>query len=473
MRKLPLLILSLSLSANIVTAADENARDWPQWRGPNRDAVSLEKNLLKEWPEKGPQLVWDSSVVNPGRDDRLGISWSTVSIAKGKLCTVGSKDGSCFAFCLDEQTGKLIWSTRLGKGGRPNSTPTIDGDKLYTLTHEGDGADSFFESEGLLACLDMAKGDIVWTKEIHKDFNGRSAGWGFSEGPLVDGPKLVCTPGGDEAALVALNKLNGEVIWKSAIPGCGGCGHASIVIAEVGGIRQYITLVGSKQLGMIGVNAANGKFLWSYKGVAAVQGHGCIPTPIVQGDLVFCSGAYNGGASLVRLVPDGDGGIKANEVYHLKGNELQVMHGGMVLVDGHIYGGHGHNSGSPFCLDLKTGKLDWKERGAGFGSAGVVYADGNLYFRYEDNVLALVEATSKGYHLRSKFQIGTGDPTFRERSSATNRELPGDLDTGWPHPVVAHGRLYIRAKNKVLCYDIGQSAVPQENAGGEAVPRRP
>ena len=306
----------------------------------------------------------------------------------------------------------------------------------------------------------MAKGDILWKKQIRKDFKGRSAGWGFSEGPLIDGNKLVFTPGADEAALVALNKLTGDVIWKSAIPGCGGAGHASIVITEVGGIRQYITLVGSKKVGMVGVNAADGKFLWNYKGVMAVEGHGCIPTPIVHGDLVFCSGAYQGGASLVQLVPDGDGRIKANEVYHLRGNELQVMHGGMVLVDGHIYGGHGHNGGAPFCLDLQTGKLAWKEKGAGFGSAGVVYADGNLFFRYEDNVLALVEATPKGYHLRSKFQIGTGNPTYQQRNSATNRELPGDLDTGWPHPVVVHGRLYIRAKNRVLCYDIRQSEAP-------------
>ena len=213
MRKLLLLTLTLSLSANVVAAADEDAKDWPQWRGPHRDAVSLKKNLLKEWPEKGPPLVWDSSVVNAGENGSLGIAWSTVSIANGKLYTVGSKDGNCFVFCLDEPTGRLVWSTKLGKGGRPNCTPTIDGDKLYTLTHEGDGADSFFQSEGLLDCLDAAKGDIVWKKQIRKDFKGRSAGWGFSEGPLVDGNKLICTPGGDDAALVALNKLNGDAIW--------------------------------------------------------------------------------------------------------------------------------------------------------------------------------------------------------------------------------------------------------------------
>ncbi len=456
-----LLSLSVCLALTGGAAADDGVMDWPQWRGPNRDAVSLEKNLLKEWPEDGPPLAWDSSLVNTGKDDGLGIAWSTVSIANGRLCTVGSKDGNCFVFCLDERTGKLIWSTKLGKGGRPNSTPTIDGDRLYTLTHEGDGADSFFESEGLVACLDFATGRIVWTKRIRQDLEGRSSGWGFSEGLLVDGNKLVCTPGGDETTLVALDKLNGEIIWKSAVPGCGGCGHASIVIAEVGGIRQYVTLVGSKEIGMIGVNSVNGKFLWSYNRVAVVEGHGCIPTPIVQDDLVFCSGAYHGGSSLVRLAPDGEGGIHVNEVYHLRGNQVQVMHGGMVLVGGHIYGGHGHNRGFPFCLDLKSGKVDWKVRGAGSGSAGVVYADGNLYFRYENNVVALVEATPKGYQLRGKLQIGTGNPTYKERNSATNRDLPGDFDTGWPHPVVVHGRLYIRDKNKVLCYDISQSPVPQ------------
>ncbi len=179
MRKLLLLTLTMSLSANVLAAADGAGEDWPQFRGPRRDAVSREKNLLKEWPEKGPPLVWDSSVVNTGDNGSLGISWSTVSIANGKLYTVGSKDGNCFVFCLDEPTGKLVWSRKLGKGGRPNSTPTIDGDKLYTLTHEGDGADSFFESEGLLACLDAAKGDIVLDEGNPQGLQGTQRRLGF------------------------------------------------------------------------------------------------------------------------------------------------------------------------------------------------------------------------------------------------------------------------------------------------------
>ena len=234
----------------------------------------------------------------------------------------------------------------------------------------------------------------------------------------MDGNKLICTPGGDDSALVALNKLTGEVIWKSAIQGAGGAAHASVVIAEVGGIRQYVTLLGSREKGLVGVNAANGKFLWHYG--KAAGGTAQIPTPVVKGDLVFTSTGYGGGAALVRLVSDGKDGIQAKEVYRLGSGTLQNHHGGMILVGDKLYGGHGHNEGHPFCLDFESGKFDWKPvRGAGSGSAGVVYADGNLYFRWENNVVGLVEATPVGYKLKSKFQI------------------PGDLDTGWPHPVIS------------------------------------
>ncbi len=411
---------------NVPQSAANTGTDWPQWRGPNRDGKSTDKNLLKEWPEKGPSLVWNSSKVNEGKTGSLGVAWSTVSIANGKLYTAGSKDGGCFVFCLDEQTGKILWGTRISSGGRPQGTPTTDGDRLYTITQEG-----------LLACLDTAKGDVIWKKDLQHDLKGHSSGWGFSESPLVDGDKLVCTPGGDESALVALNKKTGEVIWKSAIKGAGGAAHSSIVIAEVGGIRQYVTLLGSRQKGLVGVNAANGKFLWSYGGAAG--GTAQIPTPVVKGDEVFTSTGYGGGAALVKLVPDGKDGIKAKEVYRLGGGTLQNHHGGVILVGDKIYGGHGHNEGHPFCLDFESGKFAWKPvRGEGSGSAGVVYADGHLYFRWENNVIGLVEATPTGYKLTSKFQI------------------PGDLDTGWPHPVVAHGRLYIRAKDEVLCYDLRQ-----------------
>ena len=425
------LFLTLTLGLTLVTQgqvlADDAAGDWPQWRGPHRDAISTERNLLKEWPDKGPPLVWNSALVNDGKTGALGTSWSSVAIAGGKLITMGSKERNCVISCLDETTGKLLWETRIDASGeKPHSTPTVDGDKVYALSLSGQ-----------LVCLDTAKGDLVWKKDIEKEFKGKKAMYGgYSESPLIDGDKIVCCPGADQATMVALKKQTGEVVWTASIPGAGDASHASIVVAEVGGIRQYVTLANSNAIGLVGVNAATGKFLWSYHGAAG--GTAQIPTPIVKGDLVFTTTGFSGGASLVQLLPDGDG-IKVKELYHLPGTTLQNFQGGVVLVDGKIYGGHGHSDGQPFCLDMLSGKFDWKPvKGAGKGSAEVVYADGNLYFRYEDNVMALIEATPAGYKLKSKFQI------------------PGDLDTGFPVPVIAHGRLYIRAKDTVLCYDIRQ-----------------
>lgn len=399
--------------------------DWPQWRGPRRDNISTETGLLKEWPKEGPPLLWNSKTVNGGKS--VGTGYSSISIAGGKLFTMGDRGKDGFVFCLDEATGKELWATRIspGQGDGPRCTPTVDGNRVYALSRQGN-----------LACLDTSKGDIVWQKDFKKDFKGRMmSGWDYSESPLIDGDTLVCTPGGDEAALVALNKMTGDVIWKAPIAKTGGAGYASIVIAEVGGIRQYITLLG-KSRGIVGVDAKDGKFLWSYDKIA--NGTANIPTPIVKGDLVFASTGYHTGSALLQLIPTGDG-IEAKEIYFLKGATLQNHHGGMVLLGDHIYGGHGHNQGMPFCVDMKTGKFAWQPvRGPGDGSAAIVYADGHLYFRYQNNTMALIEATTEGYRLKSQFN------------------LPNNLGTGWQHPVVLHGKLYIRGQDQVLCYDITQ-----------------
>lgn len=334
------------------------------------------------------------------------------------------RDG--YVFALDEKTGRHLWATRIspGQGDGPRCTPTVDGDRVYVLSRQGE-----------LVCLGAAKGDIRWQVNFQRDLKGRMmSGWDYSESPLIDGDRLICTPGGDEAALAALDKYTGKVIWKSKISNTGGSGYASVVIAEVGGIKQYITLLGASR-GVVGVKADDGTFLWNYNKIA--NGTANIPTPIVKDDLVFCSTGYGAGAALLKLIPRSDGGVEAKELYFLRGNQLQNHHGGMVLVGDHVYGGHGHNQGLPFCLDLKSGQFAWKPvRGAGGGSAAVVYADGNLYFRYEDNVMALVQASPMGYRLTSQFN------------------LPGSLGTGWQHPVVVHGKLFIRGQDQVLCYDV-------------------
>jgi outer membrane protein assembly factor BamB len=394
--------------------------DWPQWRGPNRDGISKETGLLKVWPEGGPKLLWNSKKVNANQG--IGAGYSSVAIADGRVFTMGDRKGKGCVFALDAETGKELWATTISTNRDPNSTPTVDGNHVYVLTRQGE-----------LACLSASDGSILWRCNYGKELKGNMmSGWGYSESPLVDGEKLICTPGGDEAGVVALDKHTGKVIWKAPIKNAGGSGYASVVVSEAGGIRQYITLFGRC---IAGVAAADGRFLWRYDRIANSTAN--IPTPIVYGDLVFCSTGYGIGSALLRLSRV-NSGIIVKEEYFLGGNKLQNHHGGVVLLEGHVYGGHGHNAGFPFCLNLKTGKMAWgPERGPGDGSAAVVYADGNLYFRYENGVMALVEATPEGYHVKSHFQ------------------LPGYTGTpSWPHPVVAHGRLYIRGNDVLLCYDL-------------------
>jgi outer membrane protein assembly factor BamB len=414
-----LLLASFFVAALTVAAP---AADWPQWRGPNRDGLSLEKGLLTEWPSGGPKLVWNSKLVNGGKS--VGTGFSSMAIVKGRIFTMGDLKGEGCVFCLDEQTGKLIWQVKVGPAGGdgPRGTPTIDGDRVYTITRQG-----------ILSCQKAASGDIVWQKDFKKDFGGHMmSGWDYSESPTIDGDKLICTPGGDKAAVMAFDKMTGSVLWASEIANTGGAGYATVAIADVGGKRQYITLLGAAK-GLVGVDAETGKLLWNYKKIG--NGTANIPTAIVKGDLVFTSTGYNTGAALLRLQPTKNG-CDAREVYFHKGNTLQNHHGGMVLLGDYIYGGHGHNEGRPFCLDMKTGKFAWgPETAPGGGSAAVTYADGHLYFRYEDGPIALIEATPKGYNLKSQF-------------------TPKIAGNGWPHPVVLNGHLYIRGQDQVHCYDL-------------------
>jgi outer membrane protein assembly factor BamB len=425
-------IVSALLTALVAagrSAENPRDKDWAQWRGPNRDAVCTETGLLKKWPKDGPKLLWNAKDVNNGKN--VGTGYASVAIAGGRIYTLGDLDGKGHVICLDEATGKVLWTTPFtgawGDGG-PRCTPTVHANRVYGLSAHGD-----------LVCVDAKDGTRIWAKNMQKDFGGRMmSGWSYSESPTIDGDKLVVTPGGKDAAMVALKKDTGEVIWKCALKTNCGAGYASIVIAETGGVRQYITLMGS-ELGLIGVDASNGNFLWNYKKVA--NGTANISTPIVRGDMVFASTAYGRGAVLLHLESTGDGGVNAKEVYWLKADELQNHHGGMVLFGDYVYGGHDHGQGHPFCLELKTGQFKWgpEHKHAGGGSAAVLYADGRLYFRYQNNTMALIEATPKGYNPISSFQLPKGPS-----------------GPGWQHPAIHDGKLFIRANDQLYCYDIKQ-----------------
>lgn len=393
--------------------------DWPQWRGPQRDGLSAETGLLQEWPQSGPKLLWQ-------RKD-LGDGYATPSVVGDRIYLLSSKGmDDEFVEALEVSGGKTLWSTRIGKVG-PNimeanypgarSTPTVDGDKLFALGSDGD-----------LACLEAATGKIVWLQNLQTNFGGKMGKWAYSESPLIDGDVLVCTPGGAEATLVALEKETGTLIWKTSLPESETAAYASPIVVEAGSVKQYVQML---EKGLIGVEAKSGTVLWRYGG--SVQSSPAnIPTPVSRREFVYSSSG-KGGGGLVKLKASG-AGVEAAEVYQHK--KLPTAIGGSIELNGYLYGTNGEGL---LCADYATGELKWQERGVGAGS--VLYADQRLYVHGEKGgAVALVEATPEAYRERGRF-TPPDMPTMRKGAA-------------WAYPVVANGRLYIRDWNCLWCYDV-------------------
>jgi outer membrane protein assembly factor BamB len=408
--------LGLLLACTLAAGAGEpsSQADWPQFRGPRRDNLSPDKGLLTSWPKGGPQLVWKGTGV--------GVGFSTVSVAGDKVFTMGDEAGACRVFALSRATGKKLWSARVGRTGGnysgPRCTPTVDGDRVYAIGQFGD-----------LVCLDAATGKERWRKSFTADFRGRSGNWNFTESPLVDGDWLVCTPGGQDATMVALDKRTGDEVWRC--PARTAAGYASVVISNAGNVKQYVNLTAG---GTIGVRAKDGKLLWEYRKLGGNVAN--IPTPIPVGDQVFTCAGYGKGGALLTLSASGDK-VTTKEVYY--NDELRNKHGGATIV-GDLVFADTDDRGQPYCADWHTGEVKWKRpRGKdsrGSGSAAITYADGHLYVRYNNGWVALVPATAGGYVEKGSFKIPNSD---------TN---------SWPHPVVIGGRLYLREKDTVWCYDV-------------------
>ncbi|HVQ30613.1 MAG TPA: PQQ-binding-like beta-propeller repeat protein [Vicinamibacteria bacterium] len=417
-------LLTAASAVAAITVGPARAGDWPGWRGPARDALSTESGLLQEWPAAGPPLAWKAT--------GMGMGFSSLAVVGDRLYTIGDRDGAQQVLALDRAFGKVVWSAKIGDpwadeygGGR--ATPTVDGELLYAI---GTG--------GNLVCLETATGKERWRKSLPKDYRGSMmSSWKWSESPLVDGNLLVFTPGARDAALVAVDKKTGETAWKTAIPDLGpkgtdGAGYSSIVVSNAVGVKQYVQLLGR---GLVGVRASDGKFLWGYNKVANEVAN--ISTPVVRANFVFASTGYGTGSALVELSKQGDA-VQAKELYFLPAGTFQNHHGGFVLVGNYLYAGHGQSKGFPICLDLVTGKVAWGGdiRNAGTGSAAVLYADGRLYYRYQNGVVLLIEATPQGYHEKGSFTI----PDVKKPS--------------WSHLVVADGKLYVREQDTLYCYDV-------------------
>ncbi|MDQ3804228.1 MAG: PQQ-binding-like beta-propeller repeat protein [Acidobacteriota bacterium] len=406
LRVAPVIVRIAVLSILSTVASAQAVGEWPQWRGPNRDGVSQETGLLKQWPEAGPPLAWKAA--------GAGTGYSSVAVSKGRLYTMGLRGDKEYVIAFDAATGKEVWATAHGnafrndRGDGPRGTPTVDGDRVYSLGGAGD-----------LSAVDAKTGKLLWSMNVLQKFGGSNITWGISESPLVIGEKLLVNPGGPGASVVALNKKDGALIWKSQSDRAG---YSSAIPVTVGGKTQVVFFTHTRGLGL---DLETGKLLWDYPKAANDVANAA--TPVARGNRVWISSDYGTGGGVVELRPDG----KAQEVYFTK--EMRNHHSSSILVGEHLYGFSG---GILTAMRFDTGEVAWKDRSVGKGS--LVYADGHLYAFSENGVVGLVEATPAGYREKGRFRI------------------PQDNLPTWAHPVVAGGRLYLRDQDTIYAYDVRQ-----------------
>ncbi len=417
LRKSHVLICGV-IVASVSVVSLVSAADWPQWRGTQRNGLSSETGLLPSWPETGPPLVWQAS--------NSGNGYGAPAVANGRLYVTGN-DGleNEFIKSFDAASGKELWTTRIGEVGnprqRPNfpaarSTPTVDGEAIYVLGSNGD-----------LACLEAATGKTRWSQNVRQQYGGVPGEWAYSESPLVDGERVICAPGGPDAALVALDKSTGDVVWKTQIPESKAAGYASVIVAQADGVKQYIAYLG---MGLVGIDAESGRLLWH---TAKTSGIANIATPVTKGSFVY-SGASRTGGGLVEMVA-ADGGVSAEEVYFSP--KLPTAIGGFVVVGDYLYGCNGQTMQ---CVEFKTGEVKWENRSAAPGS--LCYADGRLYLHGENGEVLLIDATPEAYR-----EVGRFTPPDRPQPA-------NGMEKSWAYPVIANGKLFIRDKNMIWCLSV-------------------
>jgi outer membrane protein assembly factor BamB len=405
------ILLFVSCAVQIALAAD----DWPQWRGVNRDGHSADTGLLKQWPADGPKLLWKASGVGAG--------YTNVAVVGDRVFLMGDLGKSSSLIALNRADGSKLWATKVGKAGAPGwggfvgprCTPTVDGNLVFAVAQFGQ-----------VLCADATSGTEIWRKDYDKDFGAPRPEWGFAGMPLVDGDNVIFPCGGNDGDLVALEKKTGKLVWRSKEL-ADGIHYSSPILAEIGGVRQIIQLTDAH---VAGIQATDGKVLWSAerKGSTAV-----IPTPIYHDGEVYVTSGYGAGCNLFKITAE-DGKFSATQVYANK--NMINHHGGVVLVDKHVYG-FSDGSKKWICQDLQSGKVVWQAKGVGKGSA--TYADGLLYLRAEagPGTVAIINASSEGYKELSRF-----DPPDRSEKNS------------WPHPVITGGRLYLRDQDILQCYDV-------------------
>jgi outer membrane protein assembly factor BamB len=399
-------VLTSAVVLSLSTVAFNRALDdWPQWRGPNRDGISAEKGLLKDWPQGGPPLAW--------KVNGAGEGYSSFAASQGKLFTLGARGDTEYVMAYDAGTGKRLWETAHGRrfsndrGDGPRATPTIEGDRVYAFGASGD-----------LSVLDASTGKPYWTVNVLKQYRGSNIQWGLSESPLVLSDRILVNAGGP---IVALKKTDGSLLWKH--DGASPAGYSSAVLQKTGNVSQAIFFTSDR---VIGVDVSNGRNLWSYSPVANNVAN--IATPIVRGNRVFVSSDYGTGSALLELTASGND-VKAREVYFTRA--MKNHHATCVLIGDYLYG---FDSAILTALNFDTGKVAWQHRSVGKGS--LVFADERLYLFSENGVVGLAEASPTGYREHGRFELQTG-------------RLPT-----WSHPIVSGGKLFLRDQDTIYAYDV-------------------
>ncbi len=380
-----------------------------QWRGMNRDGIYPDKNLLDVWPAEGPKLLWSA--------EDIGQGFSSVSVTQDAVFITGSIEGEGHVFAFDKN-GKQLWKAAYGPdfdGDYPGSrtTPTVVDGKLYVVSGKGHAV-----------CLDVQSGKKIWSVDLVKACGAEIPQWGFAESPLIDGDRMICTPGGARTTVIALNRNTGEEIWKSESVS-ETAAYCSPLLVEHGQARLVVTMTARS---IVGVNASTGELLWKYPHITDWDVNA--NTPIYKDGTIYCTSGYGTGSVQLRLSQDGN---KVTEVW--RNPELDSQHEAAVLVDGFIYG-TGMNSRGWKCLDWKTGQTQNAARE--ITKANVIWADGKFYSYSERGYLSLIKADEKGVKVVSTFRITMGS------------------DQHWAHPVIADGRLYVRHGNTLMVYQIAK-----------------
>ena len=407
-------VLILFLIVSVVPFSADN-NNWPCFHGPKRDNLSTETGLLQAWPQDGPELIWTAS--------GIGTGYSTVSIADGRIFTAGMIDKQTHVIALDLR-GKKLWQKLNGQSWEAEefqtwavpyagarATPTVDGDTVYHLSELG-----------RLTAFDVQTGEERWSVDIMKTFNAEKPEYGYSESVLILGEVLFCCPAGEEGYIAALDKKTGDTLWanndiKDAV------GNCSPVLVDIENQQHLITLSASS---ILSFDPDNGRLLWQYPYANSRENN--VADVIVSDGLVFASSGYGKGSILLEPKKQADGSFSVNPVWTTE--LLDNHHGGVVLLDGFLYGA-GTEARGWFCLDFKTGAQKWQTRGKG----SLTYADGHLYCFDERGTMSLVKAVPEKYDQAGSFQVPKGGEGLY-----------------WAHPVVCGGRLYVRHSDKLYAY---------------------